>query len=147
LFIGLCAGAGGSPKQAKKPLKRMVKRKAILSSDDEGEAAAPMEDSSGESGSEFVPDKASSKSDSDDSVDAAASEEVLAALSAVHSCCKKIGLLIEWSSWHGSHQSLNFTCALLRFETHHVYLDRICLSAVHFNPENFNDTVPPTCAG
>lgn len=85
-----------------------------------------MEDSGDESGSEFVADKASSESDSDDSADAAANEEVLAALSAKHSCHKKIVLLIEWSSWHGSHQSLNFTCAFLCFETHHVHLDRFC---------------------
>ncbi|EIE20176.1 hypothetical protein COCSUDRAFT_18682, partial [Coccomyxa subellipsoidea C-169] len=59
-----------------RPLKRLVKRKVILSSDDEDEAAAaPMDMSGDESGSEFVADKASSESDSDDSADDAASEE------------------------------------------------------------------------
>ncbi|CAL8470971.1 g10513 [Coccomyxa elongata] len=64
----------GEATHAKKPLKRLIKRKAILESDDEEEAAVPMDDSGDESGSEFIgADAASSESDSDES--AAASDE------------------------------------------------------------------------
>ncbi len=72
-------GSDGQSNKATRPLKRLVKRKTILSSDDEGEAAAPMEVSGDESGSEFVAaDAAGSESESDDSDDAADSEEVFA---------------------------------------------------------------------
>lgn len=72
-------GSDGQAHKAKQPLKRLVKRKTILSTDDEEEAAAPMELSSDESGSEFVgADAAGSESESDDSDDAVDSEEVLA---------------------------------------------------------------------
>lgn len=72
---GLVSGSEGEATHAKKPPKRLIKRKAILESDDEEEAATPMEDSGDESGSEFIgADAAPSESESDES--AAASDEV-----------------------------------------------------------------------